>query len=107
MSLLNRGGHAGARRARRVSILVLVDVALEHWCEVSPAERSQGVSILVLVDVALEHPVKRCDLIIYGVSILVLVDVALEPTCQTTRRAAPWCFNPCSRGCRSDRKSVV
>ena len=69
--------------ANSVSILVLVDVALE------PVRPSCGrliiwVSILVLVDVALEPetrmPGRRR---ISNVSILVLVDVALEPCgCQ-------------------------
>ena len=62
-----------------VSILVLVDVALEHQIAGRAAPHQFVVSILVLVDVALEpYPaIAACAPI--WVSILVLVDVALEP----------------------------
>ncbi len=78
MSLLNDRFGGIPLRARRVSILVLVDVALELY---PLAANWSGiiVSILVLVDVALELRnsglVRSQDTV---VSILVLVDVALE-----------------------------
>ena len=60
-----------------VSILVLVDVALEHD-QGTPISRSMDVSILVLVDVALEPSMSNVFVCNEDVSILVLVDVALE-----------------------------
>ena len=61
-----------------VSILVLVDVALELSTD-SIVIHPSLVSILVLVDVALEQHWCGCQSISRIVSILVLVDVALEP----------------------------
>ncbi len=59
-----------------------------------------GVSILVLVDVALERctpPKTRGG----RVSILVLVDVALEQNSGDHCLICEFSFNPCSRGCCS------
>ena len=85
----------------KVSILVLVDVALEQWPECRSQLSECEVSILVLVDVALE-PYHSCrNLSECQVSILVLVDVALERFARQIEGAVEWRFNPCSRGCRS------
>ncbi len=59
------------------------------------------VSILVLVDVALEHPRVGPALRCPSVSILVLVDVALELSGWRNAGYHPRSFNPCSRGCCS------
>ena len=87
---------------KAVSILVLVDVALEPDRSVADVLLKRRVSILVLVDVALEPssstpgPTPPTP-----VSILVLVDVALEPKFVVIVHRKELCFNPCSRGCRS------
>ncbi len=59
------------------------------------------VSILVLVDVALERSWPRPGRRSISVSILVLVDVALELTGVVHKGGPVGSFNPCSRGCRS------
>ena len=94
-----------------VSILVLVDVALERMLSSYSPRGIITVSILVLVDVALEHPkvlilpsLNRTFQSLFSwmsllnvhmseicwtlspVSILVLVDVALEPPFRAGRR---------------------
>ena len=77
MSLLNTGLNYKMGRNMIVSILVLVDVALELSTNPNGFYLSHMVSILVLVDVALE----QYRSFFPGVRI-----------CS---------FNPCSRGCRS------
>ena len=59
------------------------------------------VSILVLVDVALEQCRQCRSVLSECVSILVLVDVALEQTGSIWVSSTRSGFNPCSRGCRS------
>ena len=59
------------------------------------------VSILVLVDVALEPLALLTYRLVTIVSILVLVDVALEHHSVLGVRLYLLGFNPCSRGCRS------
>jgi len=71
-----------------VSILVLVDVALEHYYGTAYVGAGY-VSILVLVDVALEQARHGERPGHHGVSILVLVDVALELAGWKTRVATP------------------
>ena len=66
-----------------------------------PADRYFGVSILVLVDVALELAARDRDGPQDLVSILVLVDVALELCSFSFVIQMIQSFNPCSRGCRS------
>ncbi|AKB46362.1 hypothetical protein MSKOL_0585 [Methanosarcina sp. Kolksee] len=63
-----------------VSILVLVDLALECFSKEN-FFHFLGVSILVLVDLALEYNYFKSYQFIAGVSILVLVDLALESFC--------------------------
>ena len=82
MSLLNTQEEEDTHANSQVSILVLVDVALEHFNSATTTREILSVSILVLVDVALELDQARSLLHnVFHVSILVLVDVALEPTC--------------------------
>ncbi len=89
-------------RAAPVSILVLVDVALELARVVCSSIPHIAVSILVLVDVALEPRASRAMGRAGQVSILVLVDVALEPfTVISCSFPLLFGFNPCSRGCCS------
>jgi len=66
------------RCLRNVSILVLVDLALECYYEEIRRLRMVKVSILVLVDLALESFSIQLFLLHTSVSILVLVDLALE-----------------------------
>jgi len=61
------------------------------------------VSILVLVDVALKDDQPRLPEQPDRVSILVLVDVALKAKKSQKRHKERGCFNPCFRGCRSER----
>ena len=77
VALEPRRTRPGGALGRLVSILVLVDVALEPLCRL-PGQAAAAVSILVLVDVALERVASRCAELALCVSILVLVDVALE-----------------------------
>jgi len=111
----------------RVSILVLVDVALkvrekilkniEGFCFnpcfggcrserlgiLSLKQEHMRVSILVLVDVALkEIQCQKCKTTYHWVSILVLVDVALKVQQLTSTGFIDICFNPCFGGCRSE-----
>ena len=78
-----------------------MDVALERKRR-GQARDAPEVSILVLVDVALELGTRRpVDTTSWTVSILVLVDVALELPLIGLSAAGCSGFNPCSRGCRS------
>ena len=62
---------------------------------------SMTVSILVLVDVALERPDKDFWVLWHQVSILVLVDVALEQKEVVLKMVKELSFNPCFSGCCS------
>ena len=80
-----------------VSILVFVELALEHWSGRQSC-RQIGVSILVFVELALElGPSQRLPLRRH-VSILVFVELALEPTEVGLHRLPPRSFNPCFCG---------
>ena len=78
-----------------------MDVALEPISWSVAGRTASEVSILVLVDVALE-PRRRLQHHPHtAVSILDLVDVALELTLRLGTDYPVISFNPCSRGCRS------
>ena len=108
-------------RFQMVSILVLVDEALEgdnvyggcngglfqslfSWMKRSKIYTSEShdtrpcVSILVLVDEALEAAAASDNIQAFTVSILVLVDEALEENQLSGPPHAQSGFNPCSRG---------
>ena len=85
-----------------VSILVLVDVALEDGSHDQP-KRRHGVSILVLVDVALEEPGSKGD-----ASMMHSFNPCSRGCCARSlhhgkRSGRLHCFNPCSRGCCARR----
>jgi len=88
-------------RLKIVSILVLVDVALEHfpfrdfrWCRRGFNPCSRGCRSGTRVPGGEVWMLE-------AVSILVLVDVALERDGLIEIRPEDLGFNPCSRGCRS------
>jgi len=65
-------------------------------------EMGVRVSILVLVDVALKVTEKRPNSSLESVSILVFVDVALKEAPTAISRTRILSFNPCFGGCRSE-----
>ena len=86
--------------ARRVLILVLVDVGLGHVRGVPRPRRGEPVLILVLVDVGLGHGSVVRRPVLHYVLILVLVDVGLGPENGEEMVVQP-CLNPCFSGCWS------
>ena len=65
---------------------------------ITQIEKQEKVSILVLVDYALE-PIQEVISDVQGwVSILVLVDYALEQYQKTNFKHQMTCFNPCFSG---------
>ena len=86
----------------RVSILVLLDVSLK--AAIRSAVLPVGkVSILVLLDVSLKAHLEIGVVQDVPVSILVLLDVSLKGKTERWCSGAPYCFNPCSFGCQSER----
>ena len=101
MSLWNRIAEIDALLGGEVSILVLVDVALElsYLCR-NIGDFRKFQSLFSWMSLWNETDLPRGPGTL-GVSILVLVDVALEPIVMIIKYRFEPGFNPCSRGCRS------
>ena len=81
-----------------VSILVILDVALEHT-SARDCDSHNVVSILVILDVALERDASEVAANPDDVSILVILDVALEPYRGAGSRHRHSAFQSCYPGC--------
>jgi len=93
--------HAGI-----VSILVLVDVALELDPETDTANVATSFNPCSRGCRSGTHTPRLLYRRANIVSILVLVDVALELARADEWTDEAWGFNPCSRGCRSGTLAV-
>ena len=88
----------------RVSILILLEIALEGVLTLSLLAMLQPVSILILLEIALEgRNAHKKQYRLLFVSILILLEIALEVTNITTAVTFYSSFNPYSAGNCSGR----